>query len=167
MACSADTTRAAQASVPEQTNGQSPSAEPATAMNLPIPSGGIHWSGSPADIEATAPNFGRTENGEQRILLACAMLEDEVLAAYDKHGCDMAIRWIDRGYHENPDVLRAELQKMIDAAEQEGATEILLAIGLCGNGVVGLVGQHARLAIPRFDDCINLMLCCGQRTCRG
>ena len=131
-------------------------------------SGGINWSGSPDDVEPQPPYFGKTEDGEGlRILIACAMLEDEVRSAWDKYGRGMRIMWVDRGYHENPDTLRARLQQMINEAERLGATEILLAIGLCGNGVVGLVAQHAKLVIPRFDDCINLMLFEGERTCRG
>lgn len=139
---------------------------PATAPVMPV-SAGIHWSGSPADIPASAPTFGKIPGGGQRVIIACAMLEDEVRAAYDANGCDMPVFWVDRGYHEKPEVLRAKLQEMIDEAEEQGATEILLAIGLCGNGVVGLKGKRARLVIPRFDDCINLMLCIGQRDCRG
>lgn len=75
--------------------------------------------------------------------------------------------WVDRGYHEKPEVLRAKLQEMIDKAESEGATQVLLAIGLCGNGAVGLSCKHAKLVMPRFDDCVNLMLQAGERTCRG
>ena len=139
---------------------------PASAMTMPK-AAGINWSGSPDDIPAAPPHYGKTEDGHTRMLLACAMMEDEVRAAYDKFSCDMELRWIDRGYHENPDVLRAKVQEMIDAAQADGATQILLAIGLCGNGVVGLRADRAMLVMPRFDDCINLMLCTGKRDCRG
>lgn len=129
---------------------------------------GISWSGSPAEVPATAPYYGMTEDGaDRRILIACAMMEDEVRAAWEKYGRGMPVMWVDRGYHEKPDTLRAKLQEMIDSAEAAGATQVLLAIGLCGNGAVGLVSECATLAMPRFDDCINLMLHSGKRTCRG
>ena len=129
---------------------------------------GIGWSGSPDDVPACAPHYGVTEDGaDTRILVACAMMEDEVLAAWEKYGRGMAIRWVDRGYHEKPEVLRARLQEMIDEAEADGATQVILAIGLCGNGAVGLVARNAKLVLPRFDDCVNMMLQCGNRTCRG
>ena len=129
---------------------------------------GVHWSGSPANVPAMPPHFGKTEDGaDVRILIACAMMEDEVRAAWEKHGRGMRIMWVDRGYHEKPDVLRAKLQEMIDEAEDAGATQVLLAIGLCGNGAVGLACKRAVLAMPRFDDCVNLMLQTGERTCRG
>ena len=144
-----------------------PSSSATTASTTMPRQAGISWSGSPDDIPATAPGYGKLPDGGKRILLACAMMEDEVRCAYDMYGNGMEVRWIDRGYHEDPNVLRDKLQEMIDAAEADGATEILLAIGLCGNGVVGLKAQHAVLAMPRFDDCVNIMLCVGERTCRG
>ena len=149
--------------------GSAFSSAPAVQGAIAMPNaGGIHWSGSPDDVPAAAPHFGRTEDGaDTRILIACAMMEDEVRAAWEKHGRGMAIRWVDRGYHEKPEVLRVKLQEMIDSAEEAGATQVLLAIGLCGNGAVGLSTQRAMLVMPRFDDCVNLMLCTGERICRG
>lgn len=129
---------------------------------------GTCWSGSPAEVPATAPYYGMTEDGtDRRVLVACAMMEDEVRCAWEKHGRGMRIMWVDRGYHEKPDVLRTKLQEMIDEAEEAGATQVLLAIGLCGNGAVGLTCKRAQLVMPRFDDCVNLMLQAGKRTCRG
>ena len=141
---------------------------PNTAPTLPNNLPGLVWSGSPDDVPAVPPYYGKTEDSEDtRILIACAMLEDEVRAAWDKYGRGMRIMWVDRGYHEKPDTLRIKLQEMIDTAEEAGATQVLLAIGLCGNGAVGLACKRATLVMPRFDDCINLMLQVGERTCRG
>ena len=95
------------------------------------------------------------------------MMEDEVRAALASCKGEVGVTWVDRGYHDKPEVLQAKLQECIDEAEAAGARTILLAIGLCGNGVVGLKTQHATLAMPRFDDCVNLMLCTGNRTTRG
>lgn len=103
----------------------------------------------------------------RRMLIACAMMEDEVHAALDRCQVSMPVTWIDRGYHSKPDVLRQKLQESIDAAEEAGADEVLLAIGLCGCGAVGLRTKRAVLVMPRFDDCVNLMLCTGNRTSRG
>ena len=102
-----------------------------------------------------------------RVLIACAMMEDEVRAACERCGVSIPITWIDRGYHSKPDVLRDKLQSSIDEAERAGADQVLLAIGLCGRGAVGLCTQRAVLAMPRFDDCVNIMLCTGTRTARG
>ena len=101
------------------------------------------------------------------VLIACSMMEDEVAAACAKTGFRGRIVWVDRGYHEKPDVLRAKLQELIDEAERDGATHVLLAYGLCGKGTAGLMCRNAKLAMPRFDDCVNIMLCVGERSCRG
>ncbi len=44
---------------------------------------------------------------------------------------------------------------------------ILLAYGLCGNGAERLKADSSILAMPRFDDCINTLLCCDPRSCRA
>lgn len=44
---------------------------------------------------------------------------------------------------------------------------IILAFGLCGKGVVGLSSKEATIVIPRFDDCINIMLCPEKREKRA
>lgn len=100
------------------------------------------------------------------------MMEDEVAAALEHlqtlgQARDLRVVWIERGYHNDPDKLRRYLQEQIDCLEKEGYEELLLAYGLCGRGTEGLVARRARLVIPRFDDCLNLMLCTGTRTSRG
>lgn len=104
---------------------------------------------------------------ESCTLIACSMMEDEVREALRACSTEPRVVWVDRGFHEKPEVLRVKLQECIDEAEDAGASAVLLAFGLCGNGAVGLQTRRAILAMPRFDDCVNLMLCTGARTCRG
>lgn len=101
----------------------------------------------------------------KRVLVACSMMEDELRSVYEKIGCEVPIRWLERGYHNTPEKLRQVLQREID--ELGEYDEILLAYGLCGNGTAGLVSEKATLVLPKFDDCINLMLCTGARKTRG
>lgn len=104
----------------------------------------------------------------KRGLIACRMVEDEVNAAVErKRADDVQIVWIDRGLHSYPEKLRRHLQEQIDLLEDAGCTDIMLAYGLCGRGTEGLVTKHARLAIPRYDDCLNFMLVTGKRPCRA
>ena len=51
--------------------------------------------------------------------------------------------------------------------EEAGADLIMLGYGLCGNGAVGWYTEKAVLAMPRFDDCVNMMLCTGKRDRRN
>ena len=102
---------------------------------------------------------------KKRILVACSMMEDEINAILEQQTTSIPVIWMDRGFHNSPDKLREELQKQIDLLQNYD--EILLAFGLCGNGTEGIQSHHARLIFPKFDDCINLMLCTGTRTARG
>ena len=132
--------------------------------------------------DAQSENLGRSEgdapgqepsalplvpDGMRSVLVACAMVEDEVARALEETGAHPDVEWVERGYHDRPDTLRNELQRRIDAAEARGADVVLLAYGLCGNGTVGLRTGRAWLAIPRYDDCVNLMLSVGERTRRA
>ena len=95
--------------------------------------------------------------------------------------------WVESGLHDRPQRLQAALQTLIDrldeAAEQGApvalpsvrpgrgpaderreevpvgpATEIIMALGFCGQGLQGLVSKHSSLVFPRVDDCISLFL---------
>lgn len=101
----------------------------------------------------------------KRVVVACTMMEDELHSVYKKIGCDLPVHWLERGYHNTPEKLRQVLQSEIDKLQEYD--EILLAYGLCGNGTAGLVSEKATLVLPKFDDCINLMLCTGARVARG
>ena len=104
----------------------------------------------------------------KKILIACSMIEDEINDVFSHFGCeDIEIRWMERGYHNDPDELREVIQKEIDRAESDGADTVILAYGLCGKGAAGWHTESAVLAMPRFDDCCNIMLCTGKREKRN
>lgn len=100
-----------------------------------------------------------------RVLIACRMVEDAVTRAVEKLGSDIRIVWVERGLHEKPKVLHDILQREID--RHADADEILLSFGLCGCAAKGLVSKSTRLVMPRFDDCVNIMLYCGMRRSRA
>ncbi|MBR0307707.1 MAG: DUF1638 domain-containing protein [Mogibacterium sp.] len=104
----------------------------------------------------------------RKVLIACSMIEDEINAVFDRFGIqDIEIRWQERGHHNDPDKLREVIQAEIERAEEDGADLIMLAYGLCGNGAVGWHTKRAVLVMPRFDDCVNMMLCTGKRDRRN
>ena len=108
------------------------------------------------------------ENYKRKILIACSMIEDEINAVFDYFEIrDVEVRWQERGHHNDPDKLHEIMQKEIDKAEEDGADLVMLAYGLCGNGALGWHTRRADLAIPRFDDCVNMMLCTGKRDRRN
>lgn len=102
------------------------------------------------------------------VLIACSMIEDEINAVFNCFDVpEIEIRWQERGHHNDPEKLREVVQAEIDMAEDEGADLIMLAYGLCGNGAVGWHTRRADLVMPRFDDCVNMMLCTGKRDRRN
>jgi len=89
-------------------------------------------------------------------LIACEMLRDELELAMETTGIQYPTIWLDKGLHDRPENLRAVLQETI-----HGLTDcdtILLAMALCGGALDGITGGSAVLAVPRFDDCIRLLL---------
>lgn len=91
------------------------------------------------------------------VLLSCEMLEDEMQLALQRTGAQMPIVWMDAGLHEYPDKLRAALREKIAELEQDYDT-ILLGFCLCGNAMDGVGATRARLIVPRFDDCIRMLM---------
>jgi hypothetical protein len=71
------------------------------------------------------------------------------------------------GGNENPETKDHPARAAHIAENPAGSPAVLLAYGLCGNGTEGLQAESAVLAMPRFDDCINTLLCCGPRTSRA
>ena len=104
----------------------------------------------------------------RKILIACSMIEDEINAVFESFDIhDIEVWWQERGHHNDPDKLREVIQSEISRAESEGADIIMLAYGLCGKGAVGWHSEHAVIAMPSFDDCVNMMLCTGKRDRRN
>ena len=104
----------------------------------------------------------------KKILIACSMIEDEINAVFDRFDVpETEVWWQERGHHNYPEKLRDVMQKEIERAETEGADIIMLGYGLCGEGACGWHTERALLAMPRYDDCINMMLCTGKRDRRN
>ncbi len=74
--------------------------------------------------------------------------------------------WLEQGLHDTPQRLNEMLQKKIDEIEaiNDAKTNtppfdaIVLAYGLCSNGIIGLSSKKFPLIAPRCDDCMALFL---------
>ncbi|MEL7602707.1 MAG: DUF1638 domain-containing protein [Bacillota bacterium] len=91
----------------------------------------------------------------RELVIACSMLEDEVREAMRQTGRELPVLWIDRGLHEYPERLREELRSRIDSTDD--AEVIMLTFALCGNALAGIGSKHAKLVLPKFDDCIHIL----------
>jgi|GEM_PF-4114837 len=70
-------------------------------------------------------------------------------AAHSPHIVDVEL--LERGLHDQPADLRAQLQARIDAASAEAYDAILLAYGLCGQATAGIRAPlgGCRVVVPR------------------
>ncbi len=95
-------------------------------------------------------------------VIACETIKDEIMCAADKVQCKYPFLWMPSSLHKYPERLRLKLQEEIDKCDED-QENILLLFGYCGNAVLGLSSRHARLIIPKMDDCISLLLGGNQR----
>jgi hypothetical protein len=90
------------------------------------------------------------------LMLSCENIRNEVLDAVKETGAGYPDVFIPREYHLSPDNLRSYLQGVIDRTEN--ADCILLPMGLCGNGTLGLRSEKSSIVLPNCSDCIDLLL---------
>ncbi len=90
------------------------------------------------------------------VIIACKTIEQELNAAMEQTGCDYPVVWLEPGLHDVPKKLHETLEAHLDTVR--GYDTVLLAMGFCGNSVVGLHTHDFELVIPRRDDCISLLL---------
>ncbi len=111
-------------------------------------------------------------------IIACHVFNRELslLAAQSASTC--RVFWLEQGLHDTPALLNRQIQDKLDeieayqrkTREEKGPRRlfdaVVLAYGLCSNGVVGLRAGSIPLVIPRCDDCIALFLGSQQRYLR-
>ncbi|KUO53553.1 MAG: hypothetical protein APF76_12150 [Desulfitibacter sp. BRH_c19] len=90
------------------------------------------------------------------VIIACETIQDEVMKAIFETGTKFPVIWIESGLHNYPEILRDKLQDQINKIAN--VDEIYLAFGYCGNSLLGVHSEKAKLIIPKVDDCISLLL---------
>ena len=96
-------------------------------------------------------------NRDRVLLIACEMLKDELLLAMERTQVRPEIIWLEKGLHSVPAQLRDALQETIDRVSGSYGT-ILLGMAYCGGALDGICSRESVLVVPRFDDCIRLLL---------
>jgi hypothetical protein len=92
--------------------------------------------------------------------IVCKVMQREAYfcAARSKNIVDVVL--MEQGLHNEPDKLRAEVQKALDkTTDVQGRLydASLLGYGLCSNGIVGLSAKIP-IVVPRGHDCVTLLL---------
>ncbi len=98
----------------------------------------------------------RPEAGGRRVVIACRVMEPE-LERVRAGSPAVEIIYLEQGLHRTPKKLPGLIQERIDQAASY-ATAIILAYGLCSNGLVGVTARGQKLIVPRCHDCIALFL---------
>jgi hypothetical protein len=90
--------------------------------------------------------------------IVCEVLAREVYycAARSPHVIDIEL--VEKGLHNVPTDLRAELQQRLDSVDPSRYDVIVLAYGLCGTATAGLRAGRIPIIMPRAHDCITLYL---------
>ena len=99
-------------------------------------------------------------------IIACRIFARELSYLASRSTNTVDITWVGRGLHNNPADLRRHLSDTVDDIYRQletGALEyrpdaIVLAYGLCSNGVIGVRCRDIPVVIPRTDDCIALFM---------
>jgi hypothetical protein len=96
-----------------------------------------------------------------RIIIACGTLRRELQESMEKNDCHDPVIWLKAGAHNVPKARLSEIKSALEKCE--GYDTVLLCMTFCGNSLMGLNSGAHRLVIPRFDDCLTLLLGGGRR----
>ncbi len=91
-------------------------------------------------------------------VLACEVFFREIchLVAGTPSTCDL--EFLPKGLHDlGAERMLARIQTSVDAVP-ESCSAVLLAYGLCNNGLAGLTARNAPLVIPKAHDCMTLFM---------
>jgi hypothetical protein len=95
-------------------------------------------------------------------VIACEVFFRELIALAARSPHTLEIEWLTKGLHDRGGAaMRERLQQAIDATEDEPADRyeaIVLAYGLCNNGLVGLHARRLPLVLLRAHDCLTAFL---------
>ncbi|KPU43734.1 hypothetical protein OXPF_25940 [Oxobacter pfennigii] len=90
------------------------------------------------------------------IAVACKTLKSEIIHVIEEMNIDFPVIWIKSGLHNTPEKLSHALQDTLDTIDN--VDNILMLYGNCGNSLIGLHHDKARIIIPNVSDCISLFL---------
>jgi hypothetical protein len=91
-------------------------------------------------------------------IIACEVLFREICLCAANSGNVISVEFLKRGLHDNPDLLRSDVQKKIDETDESIYEGILLGYGLCSNGTMGVQARGLPLVVPRAHDCVTFFL---------
>jgi hypothetical protein len=103
------------------------------------------------------------------IVVSCEVFRHEIELITSGMKNPPAVYFMEMGLHERPDRLRETIQDFISDQESKRQDDftILLAYGLCGQGLSDIHCTKATLVLPKTHDCIPLLLGIKQNEAAG
>ena len=93
------------------------------------------------------------------VVIACEILYREVSYCVARSRNAVDARFLKKGLHDVGRQQMSEgLREEIASIPKSEYEAVLLAYGLCSNGIVGLKAEEIPLVVPRAHDCITLLL---------
>lgn len=90
------------------------------------------------------------------LVISCTTNQPEIDMVNMMTNCNYPVIYLDSKLHDKPELLKLALQKELDSLTN--IDQVLLAMGYCGNSIVGIKSSDFRIVIPRVDDCLTLFL---------
>ena len=90
------------------------------------------------------------------LVIACNIMKDELLRLQTN---GISFVFLEQSLHRTPQKMKEVIQQEIDRADAAWTGDyVVLAYGLCSNGIVGVKSNRHSLVVPRAHDCISLFL---------
>jgi len=89
------------------------------------------------------------------LVIACAIMREE-LEYLQADGVSLV--FLEQSLHRTPQKMKGAIQEEIDKGENWDGDQIVLAYGLCSNGILGVRANRHPLLVPKVHDCITLFL---------
>jgi len=92
-------------------------------------------------------------------LIACEIFYREICDVVARSVNQVDIEFLPKGLHDigQPGMF-ARLNEVLTAVDESQYDAIVLAYGLCNNGIVGLAARSVPLVVPRGHDCMTLFM---------
>lgn len=92
-------------------------------------------------------------------MIACEILYREICWCVARSQNVVDVKFLRKGLHDvGEKEMSKTLQAEIDQVQDKKYQGVLLAYGLCNNGIRGLTARTLPLVVPRAHDCITLLL---------
>jgi len=92
---------------------------------------------------------------KKTLVIACNIAKEELIHV-QSNGASCV--FLEQSLHRTPQKMKGAIQEEIEKAENWDGDQIVLAYGLCSNGILGVRANRHPILIPKVHDCITLFL---------